>query len=516
MPVLVSSDDSGAVGDGITNITRPHLLGTAEPGSTVQLRIAGSVVGTGTATVGGTYAIQLNAALSDGSYSITATATDAAGNISPAGAADALTIDTTAPAAPTLGLLAADDSGAVGDGITSVTRPRFTGSAEAGAVPIRLFLLGNLIGVGTSTGGTFTFAPDAALPEGKLTIVATAADSAGNISASASFSLTIDTTPPAAPAAPGLLTADDSGTVGDGITNVKRPHVSGTAESGSTVDLFIAGALVGVGTAVGGTYSILLNSALSDGTYSITASAIDAAGNAGPAGAPFTLTIDSTPPASPSAPGLLAADDSGVLGDGITNVRKPRFTGTAEAGATVNLFANGNLLGTGTATVGTFSITPTSALADGTYTITATATDAAGNVSAAGTPSSLTIDATQPAAPGAPTLLAADDSGALGDGITNDNTPRLTGTAEAGADHRPLRRRGGSSGTAVASGRRRLPDPGHAGADRLDLRDHRDGHGPRRKHERAERTLHPDDRFDAALRPLRAGPARGRRLGDGR
>ena len=77
---------------------------------------------------------------------------------------------------------------------------------------------------------------------------------------------------------------------------------------------------------------------------------------------------------------MLAADDSGTLGDGLTDDNRPRLTGSAESGSTVTLFAGATLIGTGTAVGGSYSIAPTSALADGTYSVTATATDAAGNV----------------------------------------------------------------------------------------------------------------------------------------
>ncbi len=89
------------------------------------------------------------------------------------------------------------------------------------------------------------------------------------------------------------------------------------------------------------------------------------------------------------------------------------------------------LLGTATANgSGAWSYT-TSALANGTHSLTATATDAAGNTGAASTAMSVTVDT---AAPVAPTIASfSNDSGTVGDGITNDNTLTLTGTAEANA-----------------------------------------------------------------------------------
>ncbi len=167
--------------------------------------------------------------------------------------------------------------------------------------------------------------------------------------ASAPFSLTIDTTVPAAPPAPSLLPADDSGVNGDGITNVSSPHLTGTAQAGMTVKLYIGGVLAGTAVATGGTYTIQPMSAQADGRYAVTATVTDANGNTSPASAALLLTIDTKAPAAPPAPSLFANDDSGLVGDGITNVSAPRLTGTAVAGSTVRLYAGATLLGTGAA-----------------------------------------------------------------------------------------------------------------------------------------------------------------------
>ena len=97
----------------------------------------------------------------------------------------------------------------------------------------------------------------------------------------------------------------------------------------------------------------------------------------------------------------------------------------------VKVYDGATLLGTATANgSGAWSYT-TSALSDGAHSLTATATDAAGNTGAASTALSVTIDT---AAPVAPTIASfSNDSGIVGDGITNDNTLTLTGTAEANA-----------------------------------------------------------------------------------
>lgn len=62
--------------------------------------------------------------------------------------------------------------------------------------------------------------------------------------------------------------------------------------------------------------------------------------------------------------------------------RNPTYSGTAQAGLKVNLFVDGVRVATPTATAeGTWSFTPTAALASGTHTVHVSATDVSGNVS---------------------------------------------------------------------------------------------------------------------------------------
>src|SRR5262249_42171083 len=160
--------------------------------------------------------------------------------------------------------------------------------------------------------------------------------------ASAALSVTIDTSAPVAPSVPVLAPGADSGTSNsDNVTNVAAPTFTGTAETGSTVTLFSDGVAVGSGVATGGGYSITV-STLSDGTHDITAQAMDAAGNSGPASSPLSVTIDTAAPVAPSVPDLAAASDSGASDtDDLTNIAAPTFVGTAEDGASVTIFSDG-------------------------------------------------------------------------------------------------------------------------------------------------------------------------------
>src|SRR5207302_52265 len=140
-------------------------------------------------------------------------------------------------------LLPADDSGASNsDHVTSVTRPRFTGTAAPDA-PVQLLVNGAVNGSGQAdANGNWTIQLSAPLADGSYSITAQTTDLAGNaspVSAALAPPLVIPSTPPAAPGVPGLLPADDSGVSNsDHITNVAQPRFLGTADPNSFVQLF--------------------------------------------------------------------------------------------------------------------------------------------------------------------------------------------------------------------------------------------------------------------------------------
>jgi hypothetical protein len=121
------------------------------------------------------------------------------------------------------------------------------------------------------------------------------------------------------------------------------------------------------------------------------------------------------------------SSDSGTVGDHITNDNTLRLNGIASANSTVNIFDGTKQLGTVTVDAsGAWSFT-TAALADGIHSFTAMAT--IGSASPASSPLSVRVDTVAPAKP----VIASfsTDSGTVGDGVTNDRTLALTGTAEA-------------------------------------------------------------------------------------
>jgi hypothetical protein len=423
-PVISSfSNDSGVVGDGVTNDNTPMLSGTAEANSTVKIFDGATQIGTATVNGSGAWTFT-TAALTNGAHSLTATATDAAGNTGVASTALNVAIDTVAPVAPVIASFS-DDSGVVGDRITNDNTLTLTGTAEANST-VKIFDGATLIGTATANGsGAWTFTT-AALSNGSHSLTATATDAAGNTGvASATLNVTIDTVAPNAPVISSF--SNDSGTVGDGITNDNTLTLAGTAEANSTVKIFDGATQIGTATANGGGAWSYTTAALTDGLHSLTATATDVAGNTGGASTALNVTIDATAPGAPAIASY--STDSGTIGDGITNDNTLTLTGTAGANSTVKLFDGATQIGTATANgSGAWTFT-TAVLSEGGHSLTATATDAAGNNGAASSALVVTIDTTAPVAPVITSF--SDDSGTAGDSITNDNTLTLAGTAEA-------------------------------------------------------------------------------------
>ncbi|MCK6489356.1 MAG: Ig-like domain-containing protein [Planctomycetes bacterium] len=448
-PVFTSIDtDTGTVPWDTTDQTLV-IHGTAEAGTTVTVSYLGTPIASVPAT-GGAWTLDLTSVtLPAGSYLLTATASDVAGNTGAAGS-QTITVDTALePKVAILGL--SRDTATQGDWVTADNTLVFSGIAEAGsAIAIRLDGGATVAGTATADAqGSWTATVTDVIPDGGHTVVATATDGASN-AASASRSLVVDTTAPAAPAITAI--SDDTGTAGDFVTSDRTLVLSGTAEAGSLVTVRLAGiALAAVSADAGGRWSLDLTTAtLADGSYPFSAVASDAAGNQSAASATRLVVVDGL---APSAPAVLAlSDDSGIDGDRITSDRTLVFSGSAEAGSRVEMRLDGLAIATVTADgAGGWVLDHTATtLAEGAHTLLATAIDAAGSSGAASQPFLFTIDATM----AAPVVVGiANDSGAAGDRITNDSTLVVTGTGEAGSTLALAIVPGGSfSGTVAGDG----------------------------------------------------------------
>ena len=315
-PDLAAASDSGGSNiDNMTKVTTPVFTGTAEANSTVALFDGATALGSGKASAAGAWSIT-SGALGEGTHTITAKATDQAGNTGVASGALSVTIDTSVPAAPSAPDLAAtSDSGvSSADDITKVTTPVFSGTAEPNSA-ITLFNGAIVAGAAQADAAGHWTITSSALPQNVHAMTAKATDVAGNTGpASAVLSVTIDTTAPLAPSAPDLAAASDSGTSHtDNITDVTTPLFTGTAAANSLVTLFDGTTAVGSGNAsAAGAWSIT-SSVLAPGTHSVTATAADTAGNLSTASKALSVTINPSAPVSASTIGLASSPNFMVV-----------------------------------------------------------------------------------------------------------------------------------------------------------------------------------------------------------
>ena len=205
----------------------------------------------------------------DGPLTVTAVATDAAGNS--ATATHALTVDTLAPAVAITTIEGGDDLINAAEAAGGIDG---SGTAEIGST---LTVNGVAVTVDASGGWTTSVTPAG---DGPLTVTAVATDAAGN-SATATHALTVDTVPPAV-AITTIEGGDELINAGEAAGGI---DVSGTAEIGAT--LTVNGAAVTVDASGGWTTSV---APPGDGPLTVTAVATDAAGNS--ATATHALTVD--------------------------------------------------------------------------------------------------------------------------------------------------------------------------------------------------------------------------------
>ena len=355
-----------ADGDGNWSITPDTPLADGVVVSATATDEAGNVSASASDTVDAVAPIV--AALAEGSYTATVTATDADGNTGTN--SGTVVIDTTAPTAPTV------DAG---------NGTEITGTAEAGS-EVNVDVDGDGtpdFTVVADGDGNWSVTPDTPLADG-IVVTATATDEAGNVSAPA-----LDTVDAVAPVV----------AINDLTTNDATPELTGTVDDPSAIVIVTIDGVDYTATNNGdGSWTLADDAvaALADGSYTATVTATDADGNVGSNSG--TVVIDTTPPAIPTV-------DAG---------NGTEITGTAEAGSEVNVDVNGDGISDFTVVAdgdGNWSITPDTPLANGVI-VTVTATDAAGNIS---NPATDTVDAVAPVVD-------------FNDLTTNDTTPALTGS----------------------------------------------------------------------------------------
>jgi len=267
-------DDVGTVtgtldsGD-VTNDARPTFTGSGEVGATIRILVDDQEIGTAVVNASGSWTFTPETALEEGSRSIRFTATDTAGNTGPASEPFILTVDTLAPAAPTLTAIS-DNVGPIQTPITTSGQvtddalPGLTGTAEANATVVIYDNGAQVATVQATETGEWSWTPTTALSNGSHTFTTSAIDAAGNLSeTSPGFTLIVDTLKPTAPVI--ALAIDDvdpvTGALTSGrTTNDQQPVLTGTSEPNARVQIFNGETLIGEGIAnANGSWSIEVN-----------------------------------------------------------------------------------------------------------------------------------------------------------------------------------------------------------------------------------------------------------------
>lgn len=254
---------------------------------------------------------------------------------------------------------------------------------------------------------------------------------------SATSTVTVDTAPPA-----GELTAPTLIEVGSSTYDFTITWTDATAVSVASLggqDLIVTGAggfsqvpaLLSLDADVNGpmrvaTYQLTAPggtwTAANDGTYTVTllpGLAMDEVGNTAPGGplGTFSVAVGQQVSATPAAPSLMAASETGAFDDdNITDLNNSssaralqvEVSGT-DSGAVVSLYSDGTLIASGTATGSSIVLTTNGStkLADGTHLLTARQTNPGMAQSAASTATGIFVDTQPPTATCAPASIDA-------------------------------------------------------------------------------------------------------------
>ncbi|ATM74959.1 hypothetical protein CRN79_03455 [Serratia fonticola] len=469
----------GLIADGgTTNDSRPTYAGQATDDiSHVNVYDNGVLIGSAAVDANGAWSFTPEADLAEGAHEFTVAAVDKAGNEGAqfSGTSDAgwsFIVDTVIPGVDAFepdSLTLIDDvgpvQGVVVDGsVIDDTQPTYRGTVSTagladGVVSVNIYDNGVLIGnaaVDANT-GAWSFTPGTVLASGEHGFTVAAVDRAGNVGAQvsgtddAAWNFTLLTS---APAQPSIENVQDDYTQGEDAdtgylqkgqsTNDSTLTINGSAGAGMTVQIWATDGSgnrvqVGEGVADGnGRWSITTSALGADGSYNLTATAVNAAGVSSAETGAFPIILDTVAPAAAVASLMDRQGDvqGEIAAGGVTDDRTPQLVGTGEAGATVHVYLDGSATPMGSTVVdgnGNWSLV-FSPLGNGVHSYQTKITDAAGNETR-GESVSFTVDSSNVAI----TIDQANDdvgliTGAiLNGGLTDDNTLELQGTTQAGA-----------------------------------------------------------------------------------
>ncbi|QCZ33166.1 Ig-like domain-containing protein [Escherichia fergusonii] len=426
---------------------------TAPVGQTLTLTLNGKTYTT-TVQTGGSWSYTLGSAdvtaLADGNaYVINASVSNAIGNTGSSN--HAITVDLSAPAMGiNIDSLQADTGLSASDFITSVSPVVVNGSLTAALASNETAQISIDGGVTwstlTVTGTTWRYNDSRTLTDGNYLYQVRVIDAAGNVGATDSQNVVIDTTAPD-PAvktiAISAITTDTGLITNDFVTSDTTLAVSGTLgaplSAGEFAQISIDGGTTWQNLAVNGlTWTYLDGRTLTDGNYNYQVRVIDTAGNIG-ATASQIVTVDTTAPlASKTIVIVGISDDTGLSSsDFVTRDTTLTVRGTLGAALAADeraqISLDGGVTWTTLTVIGTsWSYADGRTLTDGTWNYTVRVVDLAGNVGQTAT-RNVVVDTISPEAAKSITITGiSDDTGASSsDFITSDTTLTVRGVLGA-------------------------------------------------------------------------------------
>ncbi len=447
---LSASDFITSVSPVVVNGSLTAALASNE---TAQISIDGGVTWTTLTVTGTTWRYNDSRTLTDGSYLYQVRVIDTAGNV---GATDSqnVVIDTTAPdpAVKTIAISAiTTDTGLItNDFVTSDTTLAVSGTLGA-ALSAGEFAQISIDG-GTTwqnlsvSGLTWTWLDGRTLTDGNYNYQVRVIDTAGNIGATASQIVTVDTT---APLASKTITiagiSDDTGlSSSDFVTRDTTLTVRGTLGAALAADeraqISLDGGVTWTTlTVIGTNWSYADGRTLTDGTWNYTVRVVDLAGNVGQTATQNVVVDTTSPEAAKSITITGISDDTGASSsDFITSDTSLTVRGVLGAALGANEFAqistdngatwvNVTLAADGL----NWSYVDGRTLTNGTTTWQVRVVDLAGNVGATGSQSAL-IDTVNPAQVLTIASISTDTGSSATDFITSDTSLTLTGSLGAG------------------------------------------------------------------------------------
>ncbi|ADU68742.1 Ig-like domain-containing protein [Pantoea sp. At-9b] len=486
---LKITDDDSKVIDAShpTKDTTPTFSGQVNgdhAGETVLIKDQnGTVIGSATVGADGTwtYTVPDNEALGDDTYQFTANLKDAQGTEGPPSNSVTCIVDTVPPTGNTTIEAKDSDSNVIdADHPTKDTTPTFSGKvtpSEKGEIIIIKdgdTVLGSTI---ADDDGNWTFTPTNPLEEAPHSITATVTDAAGNVgNTSDPIEYTQDNTAPTGITTIEAKDSNDNVIDAQNPTKDTTPTFSGKvtpSEKGEIIIIKDGDTVLGSTIADDdGNWTFKPEHPLEEKDHSITATVTDAAGNVGSTSNPIEYTQDNTAPTGITTIEAKDSDNNVIDANHPTKDTTPTFSGKvtpSEKGEIITIKDGDTVLGS---TIvdddGNWTFTPEAPLGEKDHSITATVSDAAGNVGNTSDPINYTQDNTPPAA--ATDIIVTNDNTDVtvpAGGSTNDNTPTISGKAEAGCTVNILDKDGNviASTTADADGNWRTPVPALADGD---------------------------------------------------